>query len=232
LQEYYVNVKSKAPARQIENFKDTEQTNLMQLFDNVAATHYAAREIIFMPEDPSCERLYFLKQGRVKMYRITADGKKLLTRQIQPGSVFGVRGLLGRAMQGNFAEATEGSAVYSVSWEQIMATLKQRPDIILNILERVCSRLALLEDRLVRASYSPVNVRLAYFILANADSASGVLADMTHEEIGNTIGSVRQTVTENLNLMSKRGLLQVNPKKIRILDRQGLEKIIQSSNQS
>jgi CRP-like cAMP-binding protein len=210
-----------------ENFKDIDLSNLMQLFDNVVATHYAAGEIIFMPEDFSCERLYLLKTGRVKMYRITADGKKLLTRQILPGSIFGVRGLLGRAMQGNFAEAAEDSTVYAISWEQLIATLKQRPDIILSILEGVCSRLALLEDRLVRAAYSPVNIRLAYFILANADSETGILADMTHEEIGNTIGSVRQTITANLNQMRRRGLLQIGTRTITILDRQGLEEIVQ-----
>ena len=45
---------------------------------------------------------------------------------------------------------------------------------MLRILENVCSRLYLLEERLVEAVYNPVNVRLAYFLLTNADD-SGVL---------------------------------------------------------
>jgi CRP/FNR family cyclic AMP-dependent transcriptional regulator len=223
---YNNGVENRAPIQSTENFTDTGLSNIMLLFENTSAVPYKAGQIIFMPEDPSCEKLYLLKDGRIQMYRITADGKKLLTRQVLPGSIFGVRGILGRAMQGNFAEAAEDSTVYSISWDEIMVRLKQRPDIILSILERVCSRLALLEDRLVRAAYSPVIVRLAYFILANADPVSGVLSNLTHEEIANTIGSVRQTVTENLSQMRKQGLLEIGSRKIRILDRKRLEKIV------
>lgn len=79
------------------------------------------------------------------------------------------------------------------------------------------------------AFYSPVSVRLAQFLLANADTDSGVLANITHEEIGNTIGAVRQTVTENLSLMRKQGLIITKPKRIGIIDQRRLEEIIQGS---
>ena len=213
-----------------QTFKGLDLDHLTALFDQEEPRTYTAGEIIFMPEDSSCEKLYLLKQGKVKMFRLTPDGKRLVTRQLLPGSVFGVRGLLGRAMQGNFAEAVEDSSAYVISWEKVMASLKQKPELALSILENVCGRLSFLEERLLRAAYSPVSVRLAYYILANADVQSGVLANITHEEIGNTIGSVRQTVTENLNLMRKRRLLRITPRKIEVLDRRGLEDVIYRSS--
>jgi len=213
-----------------QTFKGLDLDHLTALFDQEEPRTYTAGEIIFMPEDCSCEKLYLLKQGKVKMFRLTPDGKRLVTRQLLPGSVFGVRGLLGRAMQGNFAEAVEDSSAYVISWEKVMASLKQKPELALSILENVCGRLSFLEERLLRAAYSPVSVRLAYYILANADVQSGVLANITHEEIGNTIGSVRQTVTENLNLMRKRRLLRITPRKIEVLDRRGLEDVIYRSS--
>ena len=100
---------------------------------------------------------------------------------------------------------------------------------MLRILENVVSRLYLLEERLVEAVYNPVIVRLAYFLLTNTDMESGVLTDITHEEIGNRIGAVRQTVTENLGLLRKRGFIQTLPGQIRVIDRQNLEKIVQGS---
>jgi len=77
--------------------------------------------------------------------------------------------------------------------------------------------------------YSPVRVRVSHFLLSNADSASGVLTGITHEEVANTVGAVRQTVTENLSLMRKQGLILTGPKEIRIIDREGLEEIIRDS---
>ena len=190
---------------------------------------YPAGSIIFSPEDASTERLYILKRGRVDRYRLTPGGKRLITRRISPGAAFGVMGLLGRSMQGNFAQAAEDSVIYVITREDVLALLKRRPDLTLRILEIVGNRLRLLEERLLEAVYSPVIVRLASFLLSNADSISGELPDITHEEIGNTIGAVRQTVSETLGIMRKQGLVQTGPRRIRIIDRRGIEKIAEGS---
>jgi CRP/FNR family cyclic AMP-dependent transcriptional regulator len=211
-------------------FKGLEPAEWALFLDKAEVQTYPARSMIFTPEDSSCERLYILRQGRVNLYRLTASGKRLVTRQILPGSLFGVRALLGRVMQRNFAEAVENSTICIITREQVLALLKRRPELALQIMEMVCKRLYLLEERLVETVYSPVSVRLAYFLLTNADSATGLLTNITHEEIGDTIGAVRQTVTETLSLMRKQGLISAKPKQIRIIDRQGLEGVIKGSD--
>ena len=100
---------------------------------------------------------------------------------------------------------------------------------VLHLLEAVGKRLVLLEDRFVEILYSPVSVRLAHFLLANAEPVSGALNNITHEEIGDIIGSVRQTVTEALSHMRKQGIIQTGHKRIRIVDRNRLEEIAQGS---
>ena len=151
-----------------------------------------------MPEDASCENIYLLNQGQVEMYRLTTSGKRLVTRHISPGGIFGIRGLFDRRMQKNFAEAIKDSVIGVLTREQVLEHLKLQPDLMLRMLETICSRLYLLEDRLVETVYNPVTVRLAYYLLTNADATSGLLTDIRHEEIGNRIGAVRQTVTETL----------------------------------
>ena len=85
------------------------------------------------------------------------------------------------------------------------------------------------QKRFLEITYSPVSVRLAHFLLINADSASGMLSNLTHEEIGDMIGAVRQTVTETLSVMRNQGLILTEPKQIRIIDRQGIEEIARGS---
>jgi hypothetical protein len=70
-------------------------------------------------------------------------------------------------------------------------------------------------------------MKLAHYLLTCTEPAPGMLLDVTHEEIGNTIGAVHQTVTENLNLMQKQRLVQLKMKHIRVSDKQSLEKILQ-----
>ncbi len=210
-------------------FKGLKSEELALLFESMELRAYPAGSLIFMPEGSSCENLYLLNRGQVEMYRLTANGKRLVIRRILPSGVFGVRGLLGRSMQKNFAEALEDSTIGVISREKVLEHLYRHPDLMLRILENIVSRLYLLEERLVEAVYNPVIVRLAYFLLTNTDIESGVLTDITHEEIGNRIGAVRQTVTENLSLLRKQGLIQTQPGQIRVINRQNLEKIIQGS---
>jgi CRP/FNR family cyclic AMP-dependent transcriptional regulator len=209
-------------------FQGIKSAELGTLFDDVELQTCPVGTILFTPEDP-CEVLYVLREGRVELYRLTANGKRLVTRQILPGSVFGVMGLLGQTMQGNFAETTEDSSICTITRDDVLMLLKRRPDISLRMLEIVGNRLRLLEERFLEAVYSPVDVRLAHFLLTYTDSASAELADITHEEIGDTIGAVRQTVTETLGLMRKRGLIQKGPKHIHIIDWHGLEEIARGS---
>jgi CRP-like cAMP-binding protein len=205
-----------------------EAAELGLFFDKVDMQTCPAGTMLFTPED-SGERLYILKQGLVDLFRVTVNGKRLVTRKILPGSVFGIMGLLGQTIQGNFAEAAKDSTFGVITREDIIKILTQQPDVALHLLELVGKRMRLIEERLVEATYSPARVRLAHFLLVNTDSASGVLTNLTHEEIGDTIGAVRQTVTETLGLFRKQKLILIEPKRIQIINRHGLEKEMQDS---
>jgi CRP/FNR family transcriptional regulator, cyclic AMP receptor protein len=184
-----------------------------------------AGTIIFMPEE-SGERLYMLRRGRVELFRITPGGKRLVIRQILPGEIFGIMGALGQTEQGNYAETTEDSLIASAGRDEFLEILKQRPELALRLLEVVGARLRLLEERLVDAVYSTVRQRIVHFLLNNVNSNSYILMDFSHAEIGDYIGAARQTVTDNLNKMQDQGFISIRPKKIKIVDMQGLKQII------
>lgn len=196
-------------------------------FDNLEEGFFPSGTVLFTPGE-SVERLYILKRGRVAQYRITRSGKRLVTRYILPGSAFGIMGLLGQTTQGDYAETVENSIVCHVTRNDILQILRKQPEVCLRLLEAVGTRLLLAEERLVEASYSPIRVRLANFLLSNMDTTSGVMSHFTHEEIGDMIGAARQTVTETLNQLQRQGLIVIEHKKIRILKRAALEEIMNS----
>jgi CRP/FNR family cyclic AMP-dependent transcriptional regulator len=212
----------------VDIFEGIESKELNMLFEDMHLQTCPVGTILFSPED-NCKHLYLLSQGGVELYRLTSEGKRLVTRRISPGSMFGIMGLLGRAQQGSFAETTEDSTVYMLSREEILGFLERRPELVMHILEAIGNRLCLLEERLIETLYSPVDKRLAHFLLTNVDPVSSELCNVTHAEIGDIIGAVRQTVTEELSNMRKQGLIITGLKKIHIIDRQGLKEILQGS---
>ena len=209
----------------LDLFRGLPPKKIASLLKGAELHEYPSGSLIFTPEDASTERLFILKSGQVERYRLTPDGKRLVTGQISPGGVFGIMGLLGRTMQGNFAEATIDASAYVLTRDRVLRWLRREPDFALSILENLGDRVRLLEERLVEAAYSSASARLAHYLLGNAERKSGVLANQTHEQIGNSIGAVRQTVTERLADLTRQGLISVKPKQIKIIDRPGLEKI-------
>ena len=42
--------------------------------------------------------LYILKEGRVQLYRLSAEGRKLVLTTLEPGTVFGEMSMIGQGM--------------------------------------------------------------------------------------------------------------------------------------
>jgi len=212
--------------QKVNIFQGLTQEEIEELFDGVMVRQCTTGTVFFGPED-STEWLFILKEGRVELYRLTPGGKRLVTRRIEPGTIFGEMGLLGQTLQGCFAEATEDSLVCVATKEDILSLLKQHPDVAIGLLSAIGNHLIELQERLEQTAFSPVKVRLANFLLANMDTSTGVFASYTHAEIGDTIGALRSTVTEILSEMQGQGLLEVGHKRIHVLNRTGLQDIAQ-----
>ncbi|MBI4328450.1 MAG: Crp/Fnr family transcriptional regulator [Chloroflexi bacterium] len=208
--------------QQVDIFRSLPQEELDLLFRGMMVRECNPGTVFFTPEDAT-EELFILKQGQVQLYRLTSSGKRLVTKRISPGTVFGEMGVLGQSMQGCFAEATEDSLVCVARREDILKLFEERPEVALRLFEAVGKRLKALEDRLEQLAFSPVKARLATFLLGNLDPQTGAVSGFTHEEIGDTIGTIRQTVTETLNEMQRQGLVKVGHKRIEVLQRKAIE---------
>ena len=208
-------------------FRSLTANDMHLFFEHVAAEQCPVGTLLFTPDDPG-ERLYILKEGRVELYRLTPDGKRLVTRQIKPVSLFGIMGLVGQSMQGNFAETVEDSLVCTVTRKDVLELLRKRPDVALCLLELLGTRLRLLEERLLDAAYGPVEVRLAHFLLANIDKSSQLVPDFTQTEIADSIGAVRQTVNKALGEMQRQGIVSIRLKRILVLEPHRLKEIAES----
>jgi CRP/FNR family cyclic AMP-dependent transcriptional regulator len=211
--------------QRVDVFKDLTQEEIKRFGQELSMQACASGTVFFAPDD-STERLFILKEGCVELYRLTASGKKLVTRRLGPGSIFGEMGLMGQTMHGEFAEAAGDALVCAANREDVLRILREHPDVAVRFLEVIGSRVKVLEERLEHAVFSPVPVRLASFILANADPAGGLVSGLTHAEIGDTIGALRQTVTETLSKWRDEGLIEVSYKRIQIKDWENLKEIV------
>lgn len=202
-----------------EIFQGLDKHQLESLAKNLKLVTYPAGTIIFMPSDTYYDRFCILMRGRVELYRLNRNGQRLDVGQLAPGDIFGINGIFSKHGQNNYAEATEDSAVYVASREYLLNHIKQYPDFLMCCLKSAANTISHLEERLIEMSYNRAETNLKNFLLLNADPDTGELYNLTHEQIGNIIGTSRQTVTESLGNMQKQGILSIKRKSIKIIDR-------------
>ena len=78
-------------------FQDMDARDLEQLERGTAMTTCQRGTVFYTPGETG-EVLFILKQGRVNLYRMTAEGKKLVTATVEPGTVFGEMSMIGQDM--------------------------------------------------------------------------------------------------------------------------------------
>ncbi len=178
-------------------------------------------QIIYSQEDRA-EALFLLKAGQVTIYRLTPSGKRLELATIGPKTFFGEMPLLGESLRHAFAEATEASLLCVMSRADVERLIREQPLVALRMIEALGRRLADREARLEELAYRSAPARVAAVLLRLSDSRAGAEATVTHQEIGDMIGALRETVTKILDEFQSAGLVELRRGHVRLLDPEGL----------
>ncbi len=89
---------------EVDVFCDLSEPEMAAIAEAAPMKTYTAGEILYSPPQ-LCEVLFILKRGRIRVFRVSAEGRALTTAIINPGTIFGEMVLLGQRMYGNYAEA-------------------------------------------------------------------------------------------------------------------------------
>lgn len=180
-------------------------------------------------------KLYFVKDGYIKIGYIDESGNEIIKEIIKEGEIFGQFALERNNLNGEFARAYKGDvSLCAFSIEDFEKLLKQRPELAIKYSKQVGEKLRRAEFRLITMLNKDVRSRLLAFFyhLAIMDGYDGSTNSwmldnfMTHDDIGKLIGSSRQTVTTFINQLEEEGLIKLSRKKIIIPDVKKLQQLV------
>lgn len=205
---------------------------LKELDEVRVLTTFPAGALLFTEgQDP--QGVYIVCQGKVKMYTNSRDGKTMIVRLAGPGDVIGVNSTITSRPYETSAAAMESSQIVFVPGDRFRSLLGRHPDAAVNsalALSKACVT-AYNQIRSLGLSGS-AREKLAMFLLnmirgtdVHEDEAKVRLV-MTHEEIAQTIGSSRETVTRLFTDMKHAGLLEIHGSMLVIKHKSLLEKIV------
>jgi len=208
---------------EVDIFADLTDAEMEAIAAAAPMRQFSPGELLYSPPQPM-ETLFILKEGRVRIFRVSADGRALTTAIITPGTIFGEMLLLGQQMHDNFAEALDKVTVCVMNRSDVQRFLLSDARIAARISEILGNRVSQLERRLSDTVFKSVPQRIAttLCLLANEEQrrplGRGLQVSLTHEQVAALAGTSRETTTKVLNELAEQGLLRLGRGKLTILD--------------
>jgi CRP/FNR family cyclic AMP-dependent transcriptional regulator len=213
---------------EVDIFADLSEPEIDAIATALPMKTYAAGQLLYSPQHPT-ETLFILKRGRVRIFRVSSDGRALTTALIAPGTIFGEMVLLGQRMNDSFAEALDEALVCAMSRGDVHKMLLTDARIAARITEILGARLADMERRLSDTVFKSVPQRVAAALIALASEqrrlALGPRAStvsLTHEQLAALVGTSRETATKVLGDFATKGLLRLGRGRITLVDPSGV----------
>lgn len=214
---------------EVDIFCDLDESEMDAMAQAAPMRKFERGSLIYTPHQP-VETLFILKQGRIRIFRVSADGRALTTAIVEPGTIFGEMVIVGQQMHDSFAEAMENVVVCVMSKADVQRLLLGDQRIAARISETLGRRLSDLEQRLSDAVFKSVPQRVATTLLTLSESTSGPLGrggqvKLTHEQLAALAATSRETTTKVLGELADQGLISLGRGRISVLDRPRLEAV-------
>lgn len=172
---------------------------------------------------------YVVLAGRVKIFKVSADGKEQILHFVGPGDSFGeVSVFTGQGFPADAVTAVQTTLLFFPR-AAFSALIGKEPALALNMLAQLSRRLRQFAGLIEDLSLKEVPGRLAKYLLylSSADGDGSLELDISKGQLASLLGTIPETLSRILAKMNRQGLIRSRGALVRILDRPGLEAIAQ-----
>jgi CRP-like cAMP-binding protein len=199
---------------------DEEFKNLEPIFQ---VKNYRKNQVIFLEEETG-NYMYVVLAGKVKVTKTTSSGKETILAIHQTGDFFGEMALLDGKTSPATVSAMEDCRIAAIHHSDFQRQLMCNEKVVRQIIQVLCSRLRQVWAQIQELSYSTADDRIKAGILQlsrkhGVQDARGIIIDLkiTHQELAELVGTSRETVTRTLARLQKKGILDLESRRIILL---------------
>lgn len=175
---------------------------------------YPAKTSIFDQGDPT-RLVYLVKKGKVRISRLTPDGKEVTVAILGAGDIFGEETLFTKSERTTIATTIGETLLCTARAEDLFELISHDPELALNVAKIVHERLNDASATIEDLAYARVPERLLHLFERLAAEHGVPVADgtridvrLTHADVASLIGSTRETVTLELANLTREGRIR------------------------
>lgn len=223
--------------KQPEQINFLEQTQIFQglspeqlaAIAQIAFTQsYAKGDMIFQQGDEATG-FFIIKSGRVKVFKLSADGKEQILHVFGAGDHFAeVPAFDGKPFPAS-AAAIEKAEILFFPRASFLQLLEQQPILTINMLKSFARHLRRFSHLVDNLSLREVPGRLATYLLSLSDRLENpeiVELDLTKGQLAAMLGTIPETLSRVFYKLNREGLIEIDGSKVKLLDREALNKLV------
>ncbi len=184
-------------------------------------------ELLFS-QGEEAEGFFLVCEGRVKIYKLSPDGKERILHIVHPGHTFAEAAIFGDGLYPAFAEPLETTTLAFFPRREFLDLLHRHAQVAINMIGGLSRFLRQFAMQIEELTFKDVPARLARYLLDQADGGSQVILPITKTQLASRLGTVSETLSRTLRKLSDEAIIAVQGKQIDLLDEDRLIDLAES----
>lgn len=213
-------------------FRELEEEEILRIYEIAQTRFYRQKMYVFMKGDP-LERLFFIKSGKIKIYKEDGSGREQIVSILEPGAMFPHAGFFRHGQDcPATAEVMENAKLIVIPIREFEKVLLTNPELCIKLFKVLGERIVDLQNRLEEQILHNTHEQIIMLLL-RLSKTNGVKLErfykitthLTNRELANMIGTSRETVSRTVNDLKKKNCISFDENGYLLIDREMLKKM-------
>ena len=211
-------------------FKSLDTDSMEELSRITSMRNISKNQPIYFPKEPS-NSIFFLKKGRVKLTRMSSDGKEMILGLVNKGEVFGEMAFLDEEERKDFATTLDECLICTINKDDFKQFVKSNPELNLRLTKLIGLKMRKYTERIEELVFKDAEQRVVSFLLSFANENGKQIGDeifvkpfLKHQDIAELTACSRQTVNSVLTDLREKKIINFDRKKLIVHDKEELQR--------
>ncbi|MCC6551351.1 MAG: Crp/Fnr family transcriptional regulator [Ignavibacteriaceae bacterium] len=206
----------------------------LDMISKLGKTKTFEKDEPILMENESGTALFVINSGKVKVFRVSDDGREVILSIMSETDFFGEMAILDGLNRSANVTALEKSEIFIIQRKDFLDLLYAHPEVCISLLQELTKRLRSADMKIKSLSLKDAEGKVATVIIQLADDIGKIHKGVVEIEklpyqhdLANMAGTSRETISRSLHSFAKRGLIKLEGSKLIISDYEKFKEMFQ-----
>jgi CRP/FNR family transcriptional regulator, cyclic AMP receptor protein len=198
-------------------FRELSEHEIYKIVDISISREWNKGSHVFLQDEP-LENVYFIYEGKIKIYKTDVNGKEQIVSILKKGEMFPHIGFFRKGGYPAFSEVLENSILVVVPILLFEKVLIENPELCIKVFKVLGEKIVDLQERLESQILNNTYQQIIKLLIRLGkdhgkeleDGRTLLKSEFTNRDLANMIGTTRETVSRTLTKLKKEQLIELD----------------------